>query len=411
MKHVGTSQDVGQPERAAQAAETVLDRPDAPPGPDATPVAGRAPDRPPARGIEPLIHNYQAIRAARAIYYPVAYRFGRELGHGRQGIVYIAFRHGARGCLTRHAIKLFDPAIYGTAKKYWTDMGRIASQISRLQAVNSPNLVGRDVYEESNGIGYIQMEAIDGLDVHALLYGRHFDAVRERSSPAEWDRFCDVICRFEDGRVRIQPGIALYIMRQALRGLEALHDAGFVHCDVKPANIMCSRLGHVKLVDYGRANLVDERITFLLGSPPYMAPEIHRRELYLIASDIYSVGLVGIEMLRGEPLADVGRMSEAELLAFKMKLPERLPDLLPPHVRRNPDFVSLLARFVQPDPAARFSSAEEAESRSGGLALLHQQLTMLGKDSEYDRDLESYLSRLFPAFQGRGGDDVESMIT
>ena len=405
VKHIWPNAVMQTPNASVLGLETEFE------GPGDILDADMAATRAPARGLDPLIQNYHAIRAARAIYYPVAYRFGRELGHGRQGVVYVGYRHGARGCMTRHAIKLFDPAIYRTAKKYWTDMGRIAAQISRLQVVNSPNLVGRDVYEEANGIGYVQMEAIDGLDVHALLYGEHFDTVRGRSSTEDWDRFCDVIFRFEEGRVRIQPGIALYIMRQALRGLEALHDAGFVHCDIKPANIMCDRLGYIKLVDYGRANLVDERITFLLGSPLYMAPEIHRREMYLVASDIYSVGLVGIEMLRGEPLADFSRMTEAELLALKMELPRRLPGLLPAHVRRNRDFVSLLERFVHPDPAARFASAEEAESRSGGLALLHQQLTMLGKDSEYDRDLESYISRLFPRTRSAPASAIEGILT
>jgi len=253
------------------------------------------------------------------------------------------------------------------------------------------------------------MEAIDGLDMHALLYGNHFDIIRRRVSPDEWNRFSDVIFRFEEGKIRIQPGVALYIMRQALRGLEALHDAGFVHCDIKPANIMSDRLGHVKLVDYGRANFIDEKVTFLLGSPLYMAPEIHRREYYRVASDIYSVGLVGLELLRGEPLADYSRSSEAELLDLKMRLPDMLDGLLPGYVRRNADFVTLMERFMHPDPDQRFASAEVAESRSGGLALLHQQLTMLGKDSEYDRDLESYISRLY-AVSKSGVEEPEGLI-
>jgi serine/threonine protein kinase len=348
------------------------------------------------RGLERLIANYRAIIEARAIYYPVAYRFVRELGRGRQGIVFLGLRHGARGCLTRHAIKLFDPSIYASPRQYWTDMGRIAAQISRLQSVNAPNLVGRDVYDEENGIGYVQMEAIDGLDLQRLLYGRHFELARSRCSPEEWARFADVIFRFEEGKVRIQPGVALYIMRSALRGLEALHDAGFVHCDVKPSNIMVDMMGNVKVVDYGRANIINERSTFLLGSPLYMAPEIHRREPYQIPSDIYSLGLVGLELLRGESLVDYSKINEAQLLEFKMNLPRRLPDMLPPHVRRNKDFVAVLQRFLDPDPAKRYQRCDEAESSPMGLALLHKQLTIAGKDSEYYRDLESYMSKLQP---------------
>jgi serine/threonine protein kinase len=378
--------------------ETVLEAPN----------EGEASTRWAFRGIEQLVGNYRAIVKMRALFYPSAYRFGRELGRGRQGVVFLAFRHGARGCMTRHALKLFDPGIYGTVRKYWTDMGRIANQISRLQSVNAPNLVGRDIYEEANGVGYVQMEAIDGLDIQHLLYGDHFARVRARSTPEEWARFSDVIFRFEDGRVRIQPGVALYIMRQSLRGLEALHDAGFVHCDIKPSNLMCDKIGIVKVVDYGRANFVSEKITFLLGSPVYMAPEIHRRETYLVQSDLYSVGLVGIEMLRGESVVHP-RLSEEDMLKYKLQLPPRLPELLPPHVRRNRDFVALLQRMIHPDPAQRFANAEEAESGSEGLALLHKQLTMLGKDSEYDRDLESYVSKLFA--EGASATAHEGMLT
>lgn len=344
-----------------------------------------------------LIEHYQAIVRARAIYYPVPYRLGHELGRGRQGIVFNAFRHGARGCVTQHAIKLFDPAIYGTPCDYWTDMGRIADQITRLQRVNSPHLIGRDSYEENNGIGFIQMEAIDGLNGEELLYGRHFEVAQSRSTPAEWAQFNDVMFRRDrGGRVSIQPGVALYVVRKALRGLEVLHAAGFLHCDVKPANIMVDRIGVTRVVDYGRAVRMNERTNFLFGTPMYMAPEVHRREPNLVQSDIYGLGLVLLELLRGEPLLRGAGADEKALLGFKLQLPARLMDLLPPHVRANKDLVEMLRRFVDPDPAKRFADAEQAESVNGGLAMVHKQLTVMGIDSQYDRDLENYISKLFP---------------
>jgi eukaryotic-like serine/threonine-protein kinase len=354
------------------------------------------------RGSRQLVANYQNIINARAIYYPVAYRFLRELGRGRQGIVYLGLRQGARGCITRHAIKLFDPGIYPNAKKYWTDMGRIAAQTSRLQLVKSPNLVAPDIYEESNGIGYIQMEVVNGVSLRQLLDGVHLEEVRARSTTDEWARFTDVIFRLEKGRVCIQPGVALYIMRQVLRGLETLHEMGFVHSDIKPANIMIDRLGYVKLVDYGRAVRVNEKVTMLLGTPLYMAPETHRREPSLVQSDIYSTGLVGLEMLRGEPLMDLAHTSESDLLGFKESLPRRLPDLLPEHVRQNAQFVVLLQRFLEPEPKQRYPNAEEAEVGSQGLLLVHKQLARLGKDTEYGRELENYLAKLMRPLPGAG---------
>jgi len=346
------------------------------------------------KGTQQLAANYKAILRARAIYYPVAYRFLKELGRGRQGVVFLGLRQGARGCVTRHAIKIFDPGIYPSAKKYWTDMGRIAAQTSKLQLVKSPNLVAPEIYEESNGIGYIQMEVVDGVSLRYLLDGSHLEQVKARSTAAEWAQFTDVIFRRDGGKVCIQPGVALYIMRQALRGLETLHEMGFVHSDIKPANIMIDRLGYVKLVDYGRAVRLNEKVTLLLGTPLYMAPETHRREPSIAQSDIYSVGTVGLEMLRGQPLLDPAGKTEADLLAAKMRAAEKLPELLPDHVRQNAQFVVLLQRFLDADPKRRYPNAEEAEVGSQGLVLVHKQLARLGKDTEYGRELENYLAKL-----------------
>ncbi|OGV43308.1 MAG: hypothetical protein A2X46_06635 [Lentisphaerae bacterium GWF2_57_35] len=347
------------------------------------------------RGSRQLVANYQAIIKARAIFYPVAYRFLKELGRGRQGVVFLGLRQGARGCVTRHAIKLFDPSIYPSAKKYWTDMGRIAAQSSKLQLVKNPSLVAPDIYEESNGIGYIQMEMIDGISLRDMLNGTHLEQVKHSSTPEEWARFTDVIFRIEKGRIRIQPGVALYIMRQVLRGLETLHEMGFIHSDIKPANIMIDRLGYVKLVDYGRAVTINEKVSILMGTPAYMAPEMHQRGAHLIQSDFYSLGLVGLEMLRGEPLLfSKDKITEADLISYKNQLPGRLPSILPDHVRQNAQFVILLQRFLEVEPEKRYSSAEEAEVGSQGLLLVHKQLAQLGKDTEYGRELENYISKV-----------------
>jgi len=344
-------------------------------------------------GRHQLIENYRAIVNHRAIYYPVPYRLIRELGRGRQGIVFLGLRQGARGCITRHAIKLFDPSIYSSAQKYWTDMGRISSQTMRLQATNSPNLVSRDIYEETNGIGYTQMEVIDGVDLRYIMSGEHLDTVRARSSDSEWATFTDAIFRFDAGTLTIQPGVAIYIMRMLLRGLEILHEKGFVHSDIKPANIMIDRLGYIKLIDFGRAVVAKEKMTLLLGSPLFMAPETHRREPSLIQSDIYGVGLMGLEMLRGKPLIS-GNITEKDILDFKMTLPDRLPELLPEHVLQNAEFVSMLRRFIDPDPEKRFSNAVSAESDGEGLRLVHKQLTQLNKDTDYGRELGYYMNKL-----------------
>lgn len=358
-----------------------------------------APYSPPAASMtmEHLKSNYTTIVNARAIFYPVAYQFLKELGRGRQGRVFLGLRQGARGCITEQAIKIFDPQIYRNTEEYWTDMGRIAFQISKLQRLQSPNLVAMSSYEETCGIGYVQLEAIDGIDLGRLLSRDHYEYAKKKCSPKEWTKVTKTIFRLKGDRVCLQPGMAIYILRSVLRGLERLHAINFLHSDIKPENIMIDRLGNIKVVDLGRAVMVGESVSFLLGSPLYMAPEIHRREVGGIQSDFYSVGLVALEMLRGEKLAHNDAVNESDLLKLKMSLPGALQDVLPTHVLANKDLVEILRRFIEPDPIARFSSAQEAEVGEGGLRVIDRQLVQAGLASEYGRDLSDYLSKLVDA--------------
>ena len=345
-------------------------------------------------GQKQLADSFRSILETSAIYYPVAYRLDRQLGQGQQGVVFQAQRQGARGCFTQHAVKIFNPSVYPSVKKYWNDMGRIAAQISRLQSTRSPQLVDCDIYEETNGIWYIQMELVDGMNLRELLNNSHLAIAKTQCSAREWSQFMRVLFNFHEDTLCIQPGVAVYIMRQMLTGLETLHSARYLHCDIKPMNIMLDPLGYVKIIDFGRANFINERTTLLLGTPSYMAPEVHERKGTSIQSDLYSVGLVGLELLRGKPLVDQKNLSESEWVRLKQELPDRLPDLVPPYVRRNDQLVGILKRLLHPDPRERFPDARSAETTTDGLGLVHRQLSRLDIDSDYRRDLGTYINRL-----------------
>lgn len=365
--------------------------------------------------FQELSHNYHQLIRKRAIPYPVAYRFIRELGHGRQGVVFLAARQGARGCLTHHAIKLFDPGIYSSAPVYWTDMGRIAQQISKLQPINNINLVACDFYEECNGVGYLHMETIDGVDMQFLTDGRHIKVARERCSDAEWEHFRKIIFRIEGGRVSLQPGFVLYIIRNVLRGLAVLHDQGFIHGDIKPTNIMIDSQGQVKLVDFGRAVRIGEKVNILLGSPLFMAPEVHRREPGCLQADIFSAGLVGLEMLIGNQISSFASDSENELIDFKTTLSGQIEKWLPPDVLLNVELTQVFRRMLEPDLANRYANAKEAESGSQSFASARQWLRDYERESEYERELEAYLRKLVDEETGAlnphfGSDNLTAVI-
>jgi serine/threonine protein kinase len=344
--------------------------------------------------MDALQQNYQKILSSGHIHYPRTYEFIRELGHGRQGAVMLGRHNGARGCITERAIKVMNPALYRNPSEYWTDMGRIASQVSKLQRINSTNLVSSHTYEETYGIGYVEMDIIDGIDLHHLLATELVSFVHNKSQDWECDQFRRTIFREVYGHHCLQPGLVVYIMRGILRGLERLHETGFLHYDIKPSNIMIDKLGNIRLVDFGRAVKVGERLTFLLGSPRYMSPEAHRREPCNIHSDLYSLGLVSIKMLSGNRFTELIPETKEELIQFKMNLVERLYEILPDDVIENRALFHIIRRMVDPDPAKRFSSAKEAETGNNSLSSVTKQLIKVGLDSEYNRDIADYLSKL-----------------
>ena len=151
--------------------------------------------------------------------------------------------------------------------------------------------------------------------------------------------------------------------------------------------------GIVKVVDFGRAVMAGEQLTFLLGSPMYMAPETHSRYPGGFQSDLYSLGLVMLEMLRGEPLVS-GVPKEPDLIDVKKDLHKSLPDYLPAHLKRNKDLIMVLKKLVHPDPAKRYQNAREAEIGDKGIKVLDKRFARAGINTEFARELSEYINKL-----------------
>src|SRR5262249_10518042 len=147
----------------------------------------------------------------------------------------------------------------------------------------------------------MEMEWVDGYDVHQLLTPAMLKRARERVSDERWAYLNDVIVTAGPVQPRLKPGIAIAVLRDCLAALAALHRDDVVHGDIKPSNIMLKRTGNVKLIDIGSAIGPgdDPRRSF---TPAYAAPEVLDGPGATPQSDLASLGYVLIEMLAGAPL-------------------------------------------------------------------------------------------------------------
>ena len=163
-----------------------------------------------------------------------------------------------------------------------------------------------------------------------------------------------------DLKARIQRGVseqeALHYVAQIAAALQVVHEAGLVHRDLKPPNVMLRDNDSVALIDFGLARSIDAstistQTGVLLGSPYYMSPEQAQGEGLDARSDFYSLGVICYELLTGQkPYVGATAM---EVLQQHVSSP--LPTL-PADLSRYAPF---LARLVAKSRAERFANAAE----------------------------------------------------
>ena len=241
---------------------------------------------------------------------------------------------------------------------------RTASETQRWQfvqearaasALNHPHIITIHEIESVDGVDFMVMECLPGTTLDALI-SRNGMAVHE----------------------------VLRVAIPIADALAAAHEHGIVHSDLKPANVIVSRQGHVKVLDFGLARFVadgkgdegprtvtmpdgDQQVT--AGTPPYMSPEQASGRELDARSDIFSFGAVLYEMTTGRRA--FGRESLAETLAAVLKDDPRPPHELTPGL---PDSLEgIILRCLKKDPARRFQHAsdikvqlEEVRSELGG---------------------------------------------
>ena len=149
---------------------------------------------------------------------------------------------------------------------------------------------------------------------------------------------------------RLDPGRTMAVVGQAALGLQAAHDAGVIHRDVKPGNLLVTPEGDVKITDFGIARATNSvpltQTGAIMGTAYYISPEQASGGTVTPASDIYSLGIVAYECLTGRrPFAGDTPVSVA--LAQVRDQPPALPESLPTPVR------DLVMRMLAKEPDRR----------------------------------------------------------
>jgi serine/threonine-protein kinase PpkA len=152
---------------------------------------------------------------------------------------------------------------------------------------------------------------------------------------------------------RLPPGQALYLAVATGRALVAIHEAGIMHLDLKPQNVMFRNDGSLVLVDFGVSLLID-RITVsqleqTLGTPAYVSPEQVLGEPCDGRTDLYSLGAMLYEMLTGQRMYAASNIADLLSKHVNEPMPQLPADLT--------DYQGLLERLVAKKPAERFGSA------------------------------------------------------
>ncbi|WP_377645130.1 serine/threonine-protein kinase [Oryzobacter terrae] len=209
----------------------------------------------------------------------------------------------------------------------------------RSEALYAANLAHPNVatvldYGEDDDLAYLVLELVPGEPLSALVQ-------REGA---------------------LDPATVRSIVGQAALALGAAHEAGVVHRDVKPANILVTPEGVVKLTDFGIARAVDgsghTQTGEVLGTPHYLSPEQALGEPATGASDLYALGVVAHEMLTGRRPFDKGTP-----VATALAQVNEPPPPLPPHVPAG--LRALIDQCLAKKPEERPASARELGERLG----------------------------------------------
>jgi serine/threonine protein kinase len=260
------------------------------------------------------------------------YRIVRLLGVGGMGEVYQAEHRLMERPV---ALKVISPQL--TRNPLVVERFRL--EVRAAARLSHPNIVTAHDAEQAGDLHFLVMEYVEGISLARLV---------EKRGPLPVIQAC-------------------HCVRQAALGLAHAHEQGMVHRDVKPQNLMLTRKGQVKILDFGLARLAEEagpqtgkgHLTMLgtvLGTPDYIAPEqVKDSRTVDVRADIYSLGCTLYFLLTGRVPFPSGSAVEKALAHCDMQ-PRSLTEL---RDSIPPELTVIVEQMMAKDPSQRYQSAAE----------------------------------------------------
>ena len=265
------------------------------------------------------------------------------IGVGGTGIVYRAMDRTLDEWV---ALKMLRPELLADDPRAREELKQ---ELRLTRRVSHRNIVRTHDFGVSRGIPYLTMEYVEGTSLAAVL-------ARRGALPSS---------------------IVLALAKQLMRALDAAHEQGVMHGDVKPANLLVTTDGLLKVTDFGVATLVRRPVSptalgidettsprlagAVVGTPEYMAPELLLGGMPDVTADLYAAGMVLHECLTGSTpfQGDTPR----GFLAQKLDTPRETLIRPPVRGRSTPrTLAAVVALMIEPDPDQRPGSAAEVSA-------------------------------------------------
>lgn len=257
------------------------------------------------------------------------YRVVRHIGTGGMGSVYLAVNTSID---QQVAIKVLRPEVAANPRL----RARFKQEAELLCSLDHPNIVKFLNYVETPQGVYLIMEYVKGITLKDFINKKNGLIVEKKAYP---------------------------IISEILDAFEYAHSKGIVHRDIKPSNIIIQDDGHIKVMDFGIAQIVSESNgdgNTVMGTPAYMSPEQIYGKPVDARSDIYSLGVLIYNMLTGRAPYDSTLLTEQEIK--RKVVNDNMPRMAEIYPYISDKMQAVVDKATQKIPEARYQSCSEMKA-------------------------------------------------